>query len=152
MNKIMGTTEPRTSSITDFKRFSNSPFTLAPACSNPRSSVLITTFVRGVGTSPSTIRKASPSTTAVLPTPDRKSTRLNSSHVRISYAVFCLKKKKKKQNTTRNTAINHHNNINTTIPNIMIPTESPQHDTTSTVFIDHMTICSCYCCLSICSY
>src|SRR5690554_7151877 len=29
-------------------------------------------------------------------TEDRKSTRLNSSHVRISYAVFCLKKKKKK--------------------------------------------------------
>src|SRR3989442_10314273 len=31
---------------------------------------------------------------------DRKSTRLNSSHVRISYAVFCLKKKKKKTSTT----------------------------------------------------
>src|SRR5690554_6395373 len=29
---------------------------------------------------------------------DRKSTRLNSSHVRISYAVFCLKKKKKQKN------------------------------------------------------
>src|SRR5690606_41512244 len=29
-----------------------------------------------------------------LPLPDRKSTRLNSSHVKISYAVFCLKKKK----------------------------------------------------------
>src|SRR5438874_12691929 len=29
--------------------------------------------------------------------PDRKSTRLNSSHVEISYAVFCLKKKKKKK-------------------------------------------------------
>src|SRR5436305_8934445 len=28
------------------------------------------------------------------PAEDRKSTRLNSSHVRISYAVFCLKKKK----------------------------------------------------------
>src|SRR5690606_41747440 len=28
---------------------------------------------------------------------DRKSTRLNSSHVKISYAVFCLKKKKKKE-------------------------------------------------------
>src|SRR5207302_11415437 len=28
-------------------------------------------------------------------TRDRKSTRLNSSHVKISYAVFCLKKKKK---------------------------------------------------------
>src|SRR5690349_22564768 len=30
--------------------------------------------------------------------PDRKSTRLNSSHVEISYAVFCLKKKKKTTN------------------------------------------------------
>src|SRR5690349_22362661 len=30
---------------------------------------------------------------------DRKSTRLNSSHVEISYAVFCLKKKKKLQLT-----------------------------------------------------
>src|SRR5436305_7416040 len=29
----------------------------------------------------------------LLLAPDRKSTRLNSSHVRISYAVFCLKKK-----------------------------------------------------------
>src|SRR5947209_17112543 len=29
--------------------------------------------------------------------PDRKSTRLNSSHANISYAVFCLKKKKKKK-------------------------------------------------------
>src|SRR5690554_7183078 len=31
---------------------------------------------------------------------DRKSTRLNSSHVRISYAVFCLKKKNKKPTTS----------------------------------------------------
>src|SRR5436309_11651851 len=31
---------------------------------------------------------------------DRKSTRLNSSHVKISYAVFCLKKKKKSINAT----------------------------------------------------
>src|SRR2546427_9083931 len=30
---------------------------------------------------------------------DRKSTRLNSSHSQISYAVFCLKKKKKKNQT-----------------------------------------------------
>src|SRR2546430_6747983 len=30
---------------------------------------------------------------------DRKSTRLNSSHSQISYAVFCLKKKKKQQTT-----------------------------------------------------
>src|SRR2546427_8428922 len=32
---------------------------------------------------------------------DRKSTRLNSSHSQISYAVFCLKKKKKKNNNTK---------------------------------------------------
>src|SRR5690349_23425060 len=32
---------------------------------------------------------------------DRKSTRLNSSHVEISYAVFCLKKKKKKKEKRR---------------------------------------------------
>src|SRR5690554_2283666 len=36
----------------------------------------------------------------ILNAKDRKSTRLNSSHVRISYAVFCLKKKKNK-NTTK---------------------------------------------------
>src|SRR5690554_7626218 len=33
----------------------------------------------------------------VLGEPDRKSTRLNSSHVRISYAVFCLKKKNRRK-------------------------------------------------------
>src|SRR6266496_4984552 len=35
--------------------------------------------------------------TGVVPIADRKSTRLNSSHVEISYAVFCLKKKKQKK-------------------------------------------------------
>src|SRR5689334_24455143 len=34
---------------------------------------------------------------ALVETGDRKSTRLNSSHSSISYAVFCLKKKKKKK-------------------------------------------------------
>src|SRR5258707_7658597 len=38
--------------------------------------------------------------------PDRKSTRLNSSHANISYAVFCLKKKKKKFNSNH-TNITH---------------------------------------------
>src|SRR5947209_16691175 len=33
---------------------------------------------------------------------DRKSTRLNSSHANISYAVFCLKKKKKKKKKHKN--------------------------------------------------
>src|SRR5258708_17013651 len=43
-------------------------------------------------------RTPSPAPTQSTPTPgrDRKSTRLNSSHQIISYAVFCLKKKKKK--------------------------------------------------------
>src|SRR6266540_4560392 len=40
---------------------------------------------------------------------DRKSTRLNSSHITISYAVFCLKKKKKKKNENYN---KKHNNTN----------------------------------------
>src|SRR2546427_6806241 len=35
------------------------------------------------------------------PWTDRKSTRLNSSHSQISYAVFCLKKKKKKKTNRR---------------------------------------------------
>src|SRR5256885_3560323 len=43
---------------------------------------------RGFSNAPSLIIKGAP--------PDRKSTRLNSSHLVISYAVFCLKKKKKK--------------------------------------------------------
>src|SRR2546430_11141918 len=38
--------------------------------------------------------------TSGLANSDRKSTRLNSSHSQISYAVFCLKKKKKDNNTT----------------------------------------------------
>src|SRR2546430_10267599 len=37
------------------------------------------------------------------PVPDRKSTRLNSSHSQISYAVFCLKKKKKHTKEQRTT-------------------------------------------------
>src|SRR5437870_10912625 len=37
---------------------------------------------------------------AASPSPDRESTRLNSSHVANSYAVFCLKKKKKKKKHT----------------------------------------------------
>src|SRR5256885_5099207 len=51
----------------------------------PPSSVLILTDFKG-----STFDAAA----------DRKSTRLNSSHLVISYAVFCLKKKKKKTHYT----------------------------------------------------
>src|SRR5437667_4331926 len=40
-----------------------------------------------------------PSRLGVAQGKDRKSTRLNCSHITISYAVFCLKKKKKKKKT-----------------------------------------------------
>src|SRR3712207_7553541 len=48
-----------------------------------------TTSVVGV------LRGARPGPTYLLRAEDRKSTRLNSSHANISYAVFCLKKKTK---------------------------------------------------------
>src|SRR5438034_7041310 len=42
---------------------------------------------------------------------DRKSTRLNSSHTVISYAVFCLKKKKKKKKNITHTEIKHYESL-----------------------------------------
>src|SRR2546430_8253060 len=55
-------------------------------------------------------------TTAGLPSDkmptDRKSTRLNSSHSQISYAVFCLKKKKKHRNHGRQ----RHTDVPTRLP------------------------------------
>src|SRR2546426_5325617 len=42
-----------------------------------------------------------PAAAAVPQRADRKSTRLNSSHLVISYAVFCLKKKKKRNHVHR---------------------------------------------------
>src|SRR5437588_7042601 len=43
---------------------------------------------------------------------DRKSTRLNSSHTVISYAVFCLKKKKKKDNIKNHKYKSHSRHYN----------------------------------------
>src|SRR5699024_12823633 len=53
----------------------------------------------GHGTSSFLYDELESSAQEIFTKPDRKSTRLNSSHVSISYAVFCLKKKK---NTTIN--------------------------------------------------
>src|SRR5688500_8750783 len=52
--------------------------------------------LRDEGLSPIVRERASsePVDTVIEQTPDRKSTRLNSSHLVISYAVFCLKKQK----------------------------------------------------------
>src|SRR3712207_6910595 len=46
------------------------------------------------GLRPFFLRRTKEHVTPELPARDRKSTRLNSSHAHISYAVFCLKKKK----------------------------------------------------------
>src|SRR5205814_5540753 len=48
-------------------------------------------------------RSARVSSLAATTARDRKSTRLNSSHLGISYAVFCLKKKKKKKKHKKTT-------------------------------------------------
>src|SRR2546427_3562120 len=57
------------------------------------------------------VDRSSTHTLADLRSLDRKSTRLNSSHSQISYAVFCLKKKKKKK---RNSQPSQRTHINTT--------------------------------------
>src|SRR5258708_19847417 len=72
------------------------------------------------GLARSTLRSRKPPS-AARPTPhcqrskastDRKSTRLNSSHQIISYAVFCLKKKKnKEQNNSLPLLLHHHTQI-----------------------------------------
>src|SRR5256886_8062246 len=53
---------------------------------------------------------------------DRKSTRLNSSHSQISYAVFCLKKKKQTTNQARNNVGNP-----TDAAGCTPPCQAPQH-------------------------
>src|SRR5690606_41181109 len=55
---------------------------------------------RSMGTKTMLACQRSTIKSAALASRDRKSTRLNSSHVKISYAVFCLKKKKKTTKAT----------------------------------------------------
>ena len=69
MNRMIGFGEAWTSSMTARRRFSNSPFMLAPAWRSPMSSAQSWTSLRAGGTSPRAIRSANPSTTAVFPTP-----------------------------------------------------------------------------------
>src|SRR5947209_11876882 len=65
----------------------------------PRSTLFpYTTLFRSVNASTSRLNTVFKCDLGLLPDgPDRKSTRLNSSHANISYAVFCLKKKKKRK-------------------------------------------------------
>src|SRR5439155_26126950 len=73
---------PPRSTLFPYTTLFRSPCTLAP----PTPMVAASTH---------TCAPRSASVTAARGAQDRKSTRLNSSHVAISYAVFCLKKKKK---------------------------------------------------------
>src|SRR5947199_5818200 len=81
----------------------------------PRSTLFpYTTLFRSVSSSSSsdTIASWLPGSPcrAQRPKRDRKSTRLNSSHLGISYAVFCLKKKKKRKDINEYKTTHHENN------------------------------------------
>src|SRR2546430_12007587 len=60
-------------------------------------------FRKNVNSLPSIVPRATSPPTPATSGTDRKSTRLNSSHSQISYAVFCLKKKKKQQHIKMST-------------------------------------------------
>src|SRR2546428_4738251 len=87
----------------------------------PRSTLFpYTTLFRSIGNSvPHRTEKAIPTNSRLLKRKlasrltDRKSTRLNSSHDQISYAVFCLKKKKKRNiaNTSEQSQRSHHQTL-----------------------------------------
>src|SRR5256885_10480719 len=59
----------------------------------------------------------------VVKTPDRKSTRLNSSHLVISYAVFCLKKKNRPRHHDQNAQLP----IARSTPSSLVLTRIPAH-------------------------
>src|SRR5689334_23761806 len=82
----------------------------------PRSTLFpYTTLFRSSGVERSDGRAAGADGAGQEPSPggrnlrDRKSTRLNSSHSSISYAVFCLKKKMNKKYAVRNYRLFHQN-------------------------------------------
>src|SRR3712207_6875841 len=55
--------------------------------------ISVVALASAIAAAPTSVLPA-PQGSTTTPEPDRKSTRLNSSHANISYAVFCLKKKK----------------------------------------------------------
>src|SRR5439155_27278825 len=67
----------------------------SPPCSIVRANSAVVTRMRRTAAMRPTIKKGSGTSACARNETDRKSTRLNSSHVAISYAVFCLKKKSK---------------------------------------------------------
>src|SRR5437660_7298762 len=76
-------------------------WTLLYSHGHNRTPTSLTRASRPQKVGPSQMEKSQNPTPVQIPR-DRKSTRLNSSHVAISYAVFCLKKKKQNTKTHNN--------------------------------------------------
>src|SRR5690349_23789688 len=84
------------------------PYTTLFRSADRRTRTILVDLLPGIDTISATARVRLVRTAAValmVSIQDRKSTRLNSSHVEISYAVFCLKKKKNKK-TKNNIMLN----------------------------------------------
>src|SRR5690349_22372173 len=97
----------------------------------PRSTLFpYTTLFRSPRWPPAAGPPTRPGTLPSSPSPsrDRKSTRLNSSHVEISYAVFCLKKKKQKRKI-------HTNNNSYTQPQCLY---TPIYVAISIIILSHL--------------
>src|SRR6266511_4755742 len=71
------------------------------ACIDPRLTSVPQLSCELIASAISKLRSSSSSPPRSPMSADRKSTRLNSSHVKISYAVFCLKKKKKNKHISK---------------------------------------------------
>src|ERR1022692_3561990 len=71
---------------------------------------------------------------------DRKSTRLNSSHLVISYAVFCLKKKKKKNVHTINKRANNHNSASVQHPYSALVSRDDRCVVVGRPVLDHLIV------------
>src|SRR5690606_41366493 len=97
------TTEIYTLSLHDALPISDDPTTTSDTTSEPTATTQETsapTTSPDTSSTETTSAETTPTDTGSTDSPsDRKSTRLNSSHVKISYAVFCLKKKKTNNNT-----------------------------------------------------
>src|SRR2546430_8964828 len=66
----------------------------SPRCQEGRAEEMVAMIARPVSARSGAVQLVCSSSRAKAEGSDRKSTRLNSSHSQISYAVFCLKKKK----------------------------------------------------------
>src|SRR2546430_13531806 len=96
----------------------------------PRSTLFpYTTLFRSGAFSPSVLSPARElavnTRRSIRPSRDRKSTRLNSSHSQISYAVFCLKKKKTRDIFVLLTDDVHFLVLNTQTAHLLIRTSQP---------------------------